>query len=173
MKPYSDELVNFIEEHRMKLNIKELCQEISDKFDKNISEKTMRKYFYRHNLDYKKMIVPKFDTASNSKPIGTESLPDKNGLIRIKVSKCSWQYKQRYIYEKHYGKIPKGYVIMFLDGDNTNFDINNLACVKNKEKLYVQSKGLISSCKKITEAGLEISKLYFKTKEMEKKNDDN
>ena len=170
MKPYSDELVNFIEEHRMKLNIKELCQEISDKFDKNISEKAMRKYFYRHNLDYKKKIVSKFDTASNSKPIGTESLPDKNGLVRIKVSKSSWQYKQRYIYEQYYGKIPKGYVIMFLDGDNTNFDISNLACVENKNKLYIQSRGLISHNKKMTETGLMISELYYKTKSV-KKND--
>ena len=109
MKPYSDELVQFIEQNRMKLNVDELCEEILKKFNKNITVKAMRKYFYRHDLDYKKKIIPKFAVAQNSKPIGTESNPDKNGLIRVKVSSSRWVFKQRYIYEQHYGKIPKGY----------------------------------------------------------------
>ena len=80
------------------------------------------------------------------------------------------QHIHRLEWIKHYGKIPKGHVIMFLDGDNTNFDISNLACVENKNKLYIQSRGLISHNKKMTETGLMISELYYKTKSV-KKND--
>lgn len=168
MKPYSDELVLFIENNRMNLYIEELCEKILEIFNKEITPKALRKYFYRHDLDYKKQITPKFTVALNSKPIGTESNPDKNGLIRIKVSSSKWVYKHRYIYEQHYGKIPKGYVVMFADGNNQNFDINNLICVKNSHKLYVQSRGLISCKKEITEAGLNVAELYFKIKEKEK-----
>lgn len=168
MKPYSEELVLFIENNRMVLYAEELCEKILENFNKEITPKTLRKYFYRHDLDYKKKINPKFIVANNSKPIGTESKPDKNGLIRVKVSSKRWIYKQRYIYEQHYGKIPKGYCVMFLDGNNTNFDISNLICVKNNHKLYVQSRGLIFSDKEITKTGLKVAELYFKTKEREK-----
>lgn len=168
MKPYSDDLVLFIENNRMNLYIEELCEKILEIFNKKITPKALRKYFYRHDLDYKKKITPKFSIASNSKPIGTESNPDKNGLIRVKISSSRWVYKHRYIYEQHYGKIPKGYCVMFLDGNNTNFDISNLICVKNNHKLYIQSRGLISCDKETTKAGLKVAQLYFKTKEKEK-----
>lgn len=168
MKPYSDDLVLFIENNRMNLYIEELCEKILEIFNKKITPKALRKYFYRHDLDYKKKITPKFSIAPSSKPIGTESNPDKNGLIRVKISSSRWVYKHRYIYEQHYGKIPKGYCVMFLDGNNTNFDISNLICVKNNHKLYIQSRGLISCDKETTKVGLKVAQLYFKTKEKEK-----
>ena len=50
---YSEELVQFIECNRLKYKISELCKMIEKKFNKKITEKALRKYFYRHNLDYK------------------------------------------------------------------------------------------------------------------------
>ena len=38
---------------------------------------------------------------------------------------------QNYLYQKYKGDIPKGYVVKFLDGDNSNFDLDNLYCVIN------------------------------------------
>ena len=51
---YSEELVQFIEDNRLKNNINELCKMIYNEFGKKTTPKTLRKYFYRHNLDYKK-----------------------------------------------------------------------------------------------------------------------
>lgn len=42
-----------------------------------------------------------------------------------------WVAKHRYIWEQANGPIPKGYSIMFLDGDYTNCDLDNLICVPN------------------------------------------
>ena len=37
--------------------------------------------------------------------------------------------KTHYVWEQHNGKIPKGYSVIQLDGDYTNFDITNLRLI--------------------------------------------
>ncbi len=69
----------------------------------------------------------------NHKPIGHERV-DKNGYIEIKVKEPNvFKSKHRLIYENHHGKIPKGYNVIFIDGNNRNFNINNLKCISNAE----------------------------------------
>jgi len=165
MKAYSEELVQFIENNRLKHNINKLCEMIYKKFDKEITPKTLRKYFYRHNLTYKKQLCRRWN-ATNSKPIGTESEPDQNGLVRIKINEKQWVYKQRYIYEQHYGKIPKGYKVVFLNGDKTDYSIENLAIAPNKDVLFVYGQELNSKDAEVTKLGLQVARLINKTKEL-------
>ena len=91
MKAYSEELVDFIEQNRLKYNINKLCEMIHNKFGKDITPKVLRKYFYRHNLDYKKQLCRRWNNT-NAKPIGFESPPDKNGLVRVKINEKQWVY---------------------------------------------------------------------------------
>ena len=99
MKPYSKELVRFIEENRMKYYSSELCDIIYNEFGRKITRKALAKYYYRHNLDFKKKQTSY--KCLLTKPIGSESNPDKNGLVRVKVNKKQWVYKQRLIYEQY------------------------------------------------------------------------
>ena len=56
---------------------------------------------------------------------GTELVRD--GRVYIKVPGIRrLQLKHRYVWEKHNGKIPEGYIIKFKDGDFMNCDIDNL-----------------------------------------------
>lgn len=169
MKPYSEELVQFIEDNRLKYDINELCRMIYTEFDKKITPKALRKYFYRHNLSYKKQLHRNWNCVG-SKPIGSESAPDKNGLVRVKISEKQWVYKQRYIYEQHYGKIPKGYKVIFLNGDKTDYDIKNLAIAPSKDVLLAYSRELTSSDREITQLGLQIARLVNKTQEKSNRN---
>lgn len=156
MKAYSEELVQYIEENRMKYNINKLCEMIYKEFGKKITAKALRKYFYRHNLTYKKQLCRRWNNT-NSKPIGFESPPDKNGLVRVKINKKQWVYKQRYIYEQHYGKIPKGYKVVFLNGDKTDYRIENLSIAPNKDVLLVYSLELNSKNAEVTKLGLQVA----------------
>lgn len=167
---YSEELVQFIEENRLKYTVDKLCEKIYKKFGKEITVKALRKYFYRHNLNYKKQLCRRWNCVI-SKPIGSESNPDKNGLVRIKISEKQWVYKQRYIYEQHHGKIPKGYKVVFLNGDKTDYDINNLAIAPSKDVLLAYSKELTSTDREITKLGLQVSHLMNKTKEQSNRSD--
>lgn len=163
MKAYSDELIQYIEENRLKYNINKLCEMIHNEFGKTITPKALRKYFYRHNLNYKKQLCRRWNCVL-SKPIGSESNPDRNGLVRIKVSEKQWVYKQRYIYEQHYGKIPKGYKVVFLNGDKTDYSIENLAIAPYKDVLQVYGQELNSKNPEITRLGLQVVQLINKTK---------
>ena len=73
----------------------------------------------------------------NFKPVFSERV-DSDGYILIKLKEPNkWVLKHRWIYEQHYNcKIPKGFVVIFLDGNKQNLDINNLALIsKNQHKI--------------------------------------
>ena len=70
-------------------------------------------------------------------PIGSERLRNtgKNSYVEVKVSRSEWRLKHHLIWEKAHGKAPDGYCICFADGDNRNFDIDNLQAVPMEEHL--------------------------------------
>lgn len=65
----------------------------------------------------------------NTREMYSERL-SKDGYIEIKVGRNKWLGKHRYIWEQHYKtEVPKGYAVIFLDGDNRNFEIDNLKII--------------------------------------------
>ena len=167
MRPYSEELVQFIEENRMKYYVNEMSELIFEKFNKKITHKALAKYYYRHNLDFKKK-----NTSYKcllTKPAGTESNPDKNGLVRVKINEKQWVYKQRLIYENYYNiKLPKDYIVVFLDNDKTNYSIDNLMAVPIKVALRTAGQNMFYNDKELTKTSLLISEARLKTMEAEK-----
>lgn len=124
-----------------------------------------RKYQLTSDINTK---FKKGQKAHNHRPIGSEFLRD-DGYIAIKVAEPnSWQLKHHYIWEKHNGKIPDGYSVIFLDQDKTNFDINNLELVKKKDKLIACSYRLFSTNKEVTKTGILTAQVINKTKEIRK-----
>jgi hypothetical protein len=108
----------------------------------------------------------KGNIPSNKVPVGTERIK-KNGYIEIKIKdgnlNKNWQPKHRYIYENHYGLIPKGHKVIFADGNNRNFDINNLICVSNSEELIMNRYKLKTKDIELTKTGYLVAKVIDKT----------
>ena len=105
----------------------------------------------------------------NEKPMFSERV-DKDGYVLIKVNKKgAFVLKHRYIYEQHYGKIPKGYICMFLDGDTRNFDVNNLVIVTKHENLILNKFKLRYDATEVTESGIQLAKLIAKIQERKKR----
>ena len=115
----------------------------------------------------RKTTFKKGNIPTNCKPIGSERI-DKNGYILIKIQdghlNKNWVRKHRYLYEQSHGKIPKGYKVIFADGDNRNFDLNNLIMVSNAEELIMNQRKLISENAEHTKVGVNIAKLLSKAK---------
>lgn len=104
----------------------------------------------------------KGQTPINHKPVGSERI-DRDGYIMIKVAEPSvWKLKHRVIWEKANGPIPKNYTVIFLDGDKSNTDINNLALVSRSELLIVNQKKLIKSDTELSKVGINIAKVQSK-----------
>ena len=73
----------------------------------------------------------------NYRPVGSERIT-KDGYIEIKYADPNkWMLKHKYVWEKCHGKMPSGYVLIFLDGNSTNTDISNLKLIKRSELLIM------------------------------------
>ncbi len=73
-----------------------------------------------------------------------------------------WKQKQNWVYEEEYGEIPQGSIVIFLDGDSTNFNISNLKCITKKEHVIINNRGLRCDDADITLAGVQLAKMYSK-----------
>lgn len=76
----------------------------------------------------------------------------------------NWVQKHRLIYEEAHGKIPDGHYVTFLDGDRTNFDLNNLALVSKEEHATLNRQGLRYPYAECTRVGLTIAKVKIISK---------
>lgn len=107
----------------------------------------------------------------NRRPIGSERV-DKNGYIEIKIQdghkNKNWIRKHKHIYEQKYGKVPKGHKVIFADGNNRNFDIDNLLLVSDSELLILNQKNLYKRNKELTKAGVAVAKVLDKVSKRKK-----
>lgn len=124
------------------------------------------------NVGGNKTSFQKGNVPPNRVPIGTERLT-KEGYIEVKIQdghlNKNWKLKHRLIYEQHYGDIPTGYNVIFLDGNRQNFDISNLKLISRAEDLIMNKNKLFSKDKEITESGALIAKVINKSNMLKRK----
>ena len=133
----NDKQKKFIYKYYKKYYTPILLEKLNMKFNTNFKYSCIRGFMKRNGL--KSNLGHKNHKKGHPiAKVGHERI-DKRGYILIKYTnkhKKNWKnytYKHKYVYEKHYGKIPKGYVIMFKDGNVSNCDINNLILIKRGE----------------------------------------
>jgi hypothetical protein len=69
----------------------------------------------------------------NYQPVGTEII-DGDGYVKVKTrNPKTWKFKHRLIWEKANGKIPRGHVVLFADGNKLNFALDNLLLVSRSD----------------------------------------
>ncbi|MCL1812250.1 MAG: HNH endonuclease [Treponema sp.] len=156
------------------------------RFRLRITLKQMETLIYKHGIlngigSYKPGHIPwskgkkighHTSKYSNFKPIGSECIV-KNGskeYIKVKISHCTWKSKHAVIWEKENGKVPKGHVVIFADGNNRNFDLYNLLLVSRAELGIMNHLKLISNHKDLTKAGKIVADLRLLMKERKTKN---
>lgn len=186
MHRYSEEQKEFIITNNYGKYAKELAAMFNEKFNTNITSHEI-KYFRRnhklnsgltgqfqkgHNTWNKgtkglthsnKTSFKKGNKPHNYRPIGSERIT-KDGYIEVKVSDPNeWETKNKIVYKKYFGDIPKGYKVIYADGNKLNNDPNNLILVSCSELLIANINHLIYDNKELTESGILISKVIDKT----------
>lgn len=90
-----------------------------------------------------------------------------DGIVEIKVERNKWISKHRYVWEQYHNrKVPKGKVVIFLDGNKTNFEIDNLKLISRgallilnrKYRHILKDKELMRSCVDLSELIYAIGK---------------
>ena len=107
----------------------------------------------------------------NEKPIGSEVFKTSNGYNCwfIKIAENTWIRKHYYIYEKHYGKVPKSCVIVFADGNRDNFELDNLICLSRRKHLFMNINNMFYTNKEYTYASVNLARLLLKISDLNKK----
>lgn len=131
---------------------------------KTMSEETKEKI--------KKTWFKKGHIPENHRPIGSTRI-DRDGYKLIKIAEPNkWALYHRHLYEKTHGeKLSKNEVVIFADGDKTNFDIDNLVKVSRANLLFLNNKKLIFDDPELTKTGVNVSKVAEKINELERKKD--
>lgn len=111
--------------------IEDIYNAFKEKFNLDISLRSFRFLTSKMNI----LFTEEGYKRSNALKIGTEKIYE--GVIYIKVRddlvhKANYQIKSRYMYEQYHNvKLEKNQFVVFLDGDNTNFDKDNLFLVSH------------------------------------------
>lgn len=96
---------------------------------------------YAHSIGVKKTADVRFKIRQHQtmRPLGTEFTGVRGGQINrlVKVAETGvwrfdWKPKQFIVWEEAHGPIPEKHAIVFLDGDTTNCDLENLACIPKR-----------------------------------------
>lgn len=186
MHRYSEEQKEFIIKNNYGKYAKELAAMFNEKFNTNITSHEI-KYFRRnhklnsgltgqfqkgHNTWNKgtkglthsnKTSFKKGNKPHNYRPVGSERIT-KDGYIEVKVSDPNkWETKNKIVYKKHFGDIPKGYKVIYADGNKLNNEPDNLILVSSSELLIANINHLIYDNRDLTESGILISKVIDKT----------
>ena len=192
---FNDEQEKFIREHVKGHSSKELMQLVNDTFGLSISQQQIRTYMRNRKLkngidcrfkpgckpfnkgrkmpnhggketQFKKGSVP-----PNRRPIGSERIDSKDGYVHVKVQdghkNDNWKPKHILVWEEHNGPIPKGHVIIFGDGNNRNFEPDNLICI-SRGKLATLNRWLkVKNDSNLTKSALLVCDIMSLVKQTE------
>jgi len=115
---------------------------------------------------FKKGSVP-----GNIRPMGSERICEKDGFILVKVKEknpytgADTRYKHKHIHnwEKAYGPVPEGMVVVFKDADRLNPEPENLILLSRAELLRINKRGYKTAPGELRSCILALAKLEVKT----------
>ena len=83
-----------------------------------------------------------------------------DGYVDIKIAEPSkWRGKHLVLWERKNGPLPKGFAVIFADGNRRNFDADNLVKVSRKELAYLNRNRLISPNAELTKTAITVAKI--------------
>lgn len=108
-------------------------------------------------------------------PIGTIR-KGGNGSVYIKVKDSYLSYQSGYeepywlpiqkkVWQDHYGDVPDGKMVIFLDGNRQNLDINNLYCIDRKISVVMAKNRWYTDNKDNTLTAIKWCELHYALKE--------
>lgn len=184
---YTKEQIKFITKNVKGRSNKELTEMFNNNFGSDFKISQIKSFKKNHKLDsglngqFKKGQEPwnkgikglyakgcektwfkKGSTPINHRPVGSERIT-VDGYTEIKVEEPNkWRLKQQLIWEKYNGPVPKGYVVIFGDGDQHNFNPDNLILVSRQQLLILNRNKLIQKDADLTRTAIIIADLYRK-----------
>lgn len=116
---------------------KEILDDLNETFGTDFSENAFVTHCYESGIQLglasSNSNVPRGEKHWRHRGVG--SFQEKKGYVRIKIAEPNvWMQYQRYVWEQnHPGESAEGKTVIFMDGNNRNFEPSNLECVTRGE----------------------------------------
>jgi len=192
---YTDALIKYIRRVAKGRFNKEICELVFKKFGITLTPDQMKNIKGNHNISsgltgqFEKGHVPfnkgkktggwkptyfqKGHIPPNTRPVGTERIDSKDGYLSVKIAEPNkWKAKHVIIWEEQHGKVPEGHKVIFLDGNKTNIELDNLAIVTYGQMLLLNQHRLIKPNPEITKTGLLLSSVMVKAHKLKRGQND-
>lgn len=173
---FTDEQVEFIRENIQTMSTRECARAFSEKFAEPLGQTELRRVMTRNGIQTSRK-------RNDFAPIGTERYSDYYQCMMVKVGEyrchkgdsrserdynrnANWKLKQNLIWEQTTGKeLPWRWVVIFLDGDRTNYNPENLYAVPLNVAGTIEKMRMHSENPEIYKTALMWGQLYFILKE--------
>ena len=168
---YTGEEVEWLKENINNYPTKELVDLFNKEFNSNLSMSGFDGFRYRMAKGVKKDEFSKFHTRT---PIGSEKKHGKYIYVKVREPKDddpsgNWwnnccELKQHIVWKEHYGEIPEGYQIIFLNNNTYDCRIENLYCIPKKFLPYMMHNKWFSDNPEVTLAAIKWCELMYATR---------
>jgi len=119
--------------------------------------KKWRPEWRKSSTRFKKGNIP-----PNHRPVGSTRI-SRDGYTEVKVAEPKkWRLLHLITWEKAYGKVPKGHVVIFGDGNKQNFDLDNLLLVTRAQLVRLNQQKLIGASVELTKTGILVADVLNK-----------
>lgn len=183
---YTTEQADFLKRNVKGRKVRELTEIFNDQFGLNLKDSQIRAFIKNHGL--RSGVDARFNSGHvpfnkgkkgvtqggkstqfkegqkphNYMPVGSERV-NGDGYVDVKVADPNkWRAKHLLIWEEENGPVPKGYAVIFGDGNRHNFDIENLILVSRKQLAILNKNKLIQDNTEMTKTGIIVADIYGK-----------
>jgi len=171
---YTQEEILFVKKNIPGRSYIEMTRLFNNQFRLRLTLKQMKTLAYKHRIrngigsfHAGQVAFNKGKTHKSQKgtylPIGSERIDQGYVVVKVSDKKYkgmkNWKRKHTAIWEDANGKVPQGYVVIFADGDNRNFALDNMLLISLKELAVMNKCGLIANHKDLTVVGKTIADL--------------
>lgn len=175
-REFTTEQIEFIRDNLQIMSTRKVAEAYTIHFGEPLGQTELRRVCQRNGIENPRK-------ENKMLPLGTERYSEYYQCMMIKTSLFSakgikpsikreiarnnqWQLKQNYVWEQTHGKkLPKGMVVVFLDGDRMNYDPSNLVAAPLQNVGFVYRTGVASEFAPVMRSALKYAELYFAVKE--------
>lgn len=189
---WTKEMIAFLRDNFPKMSIAQLTEEVNITFGKNFGRDAVHAACGRYGISSGRTgriesgAVPwnkgvkgymganatsfkKGDMPANTREMYSERI-NRDGYVEIKVPEpnpyttCASRFKHKHLwlYEQAHGPVPKGHAVIFADGNNRNFSLENLVCVSRGELLLLNLHGYKDQPAELKPSVVALAKLEAK-----------
>lgn len=151
--------------------IREFREHFNEKFDLDIKQTTMESFIAKTLLIKRGKNEGRFKKGGGNRhkslPVGTIKKTQGRTVIKVQQSgeriksydRPDWMPMQEYVYQCSKGEVPEGCYICFLDGNNENFDPENLYPINRRIHAYMSRNRLWSKDAELTKTAILLANL--------------